>query len=201
MEAYHKELDKLERLGGLTTVRRKPHMECIPFIEVLTEKIDNVTGERVKKVRLAARGDLEVNGPTNVYSPASGAPDLRCFIIAMRAINAFVMQGDCPSAYLNGRLKNKVYLYLPDGHPKKTDSNDYVYECGASLYGLAVAGRVWYNHFVQIVQQFGLYPNQRSPCLFVKADGPSRLYLQLYVDDFLMGSSDQQLLRRCAKFL
>ena len=33
-------------------------MKPLPFVEVLTQKVDNATGQLKLKVRLAARGDL-----------------------------------------------------------------------------------------------------------------------------------------------
>ena len=197
--AYLKELKKLEERGGLKVVPRQKYMKCLPFVEVLTEKTDNVTGEKILKVRLAARGDLE--RPENVYSLASGAEEMRMFIVLMKTLGAHVRQGDCPSAYLNGRLDKPVHLLLPEGHPKKSSKNDLVYECPASLYGLAVAGRVWYFKFVEVVEKFGLKPSLRSPCLFMVSKKGSTLYLQLYVDDFLFGSQDVKLVQECEDFL
>ena len=57
-----------------------------PFLKVFTGRIDNVTGEKVKKVRLAAHGDLEADGFGNVFSLAA------LFIIDMKALNAYVIR-------------------------------------------------------------------------------------------------------------
>ncbi len=122
----------------------------------------------------------------------------------MKSSNSFVMQGDCPSAYLNAKLKDileeVVYLYLPEGHPEK-NKNDLVYMCPSALYGLAISGRAWYYHFVKVVRKFGLRPSRRSPCLFTYEQDEKLLTLQLYVDDFLFGSTDINLMESFMKFL
>eukprot|EP00924_Labyrinthula_sp_SR-Ha-C_P011153 snap_masked-scaffold_81-processed-gene-0.36-mRNA-1 protein AED:0.84 eAED:0.84 QI:0/0/0/0.5/1/1/2/0/287 len=56
-KSYLDETTKLEEQGELKIVPRRREMKCIPFREVLTEKIDNISGAVKRKVRLAARGD------------------------------------------------------------------------------------------------------------------------------------------------
>ena len=152
--AYEKEIRKLEEFGRLKVRKKEEHMKPIPFIEVLTEKEDNVTGEKSLKVRLAVRGDLQEDRPSNVHSPAAGTSEMRMFVAIMKGEGYYVKQGDCPSAYLNGELDENVILKLPSGHPQKDDRDTYVYCCPSSIYGLAVAGRVWYHHFRKKLDSF-----------------------------------------------
>ena len=198
--AYTKELKKLEERGGLKVVKRTSDMDCIPFREVLTRKIDNITGEEVLKVRLAARGDLQKNRPTDTYSPTVATDELRQMIVALKSMGCYVMQGDCPSAYLNALLDESVFLLLPDGHPLKEDK-ELVYECPSALYGLAIAGKAWYWKFVSVMKEFGLEASLRSPCLFKYKDEEELLVLQLYVDDFIYGSASAELMIRFNNFL
>ena len=200
-DAYIKEIKKLESLGNMEVIDRTPEMKCIPFVEVLTEKTDNISGEVTLKVRLAARGDLQTDRPENVYSPAAGTTEMRVFISLMKVLEAHVLQGDCPAAYLNGRLEEDVYLYLPEGHPEKNKENSRVYRCPSSIYGLAVAGRVWYYTFVREVAKFDFKPLPRVPTLFILRRGNKVIYLQLYVDDFLLGSVHKDLLAECDELL
>ena len=199
--AYRKEIEKLEVQGELTVVQRKKDMQLLPFIEVLTEKPDNVTGGVKLKVRLAVRGDLEQEKPKNSYSPASGSPEIRLMLAALKGLKCFVAQGDCPSAYLNGRLPKDIFLYLPEGHPDKDTENSKVYRCPASIYGLAIAGRIWYFRFCEEVAKFGLKPMQRTPTIFKLKEGNEVLFLILYVDDFLIGSQSAKLLEKVKKNL
>ena len=200
-EAYLQEIKKLEDLGGLKVVPKERGMKMLPFIEVLTEKTNNISGQTQLKVRLAVRGDLQKDRPSNCYSPAAGTTEMRLMIAVLKWIKAIVVQGDCPSAYLNGRLSKIVYLWLPEGHPEKDISNSKVYACPASIYGLAISGQVWYLKFCEVVEEIGLKPLPRAPTMFILTEGKDKLYLQLYVDDFIMGSLSKKLINKVQEFL
>lgn len=199
--AYDAELRKLERLGNFKVIKRTSEMKPLPFLEVLTNKLDNVTGEKKLKVRLAARGDLTDSKDLNVFSPTTCADEIRMFVIAMRSLKCKVLQGDVPSAYLNGKLKEPIILYLPDGHELKNKENSHVYWCPSAIYGLPISGRVWFLKFKDTVRKVGLINSFRNPCLFKLVEGKSTLFLQLYVDDFIMGSTDENLLKKVELFL
>ena len=167
-------------------------MDPLPFVEVLTEKVDNLSSQVKLKVRLAVRGDLQRNKPLDVFSLMAGHVEMRVFISCMKQTISFVVQCDCPSAYLNGDLEEIVYLFLPDGHPEKTENDEKVYRCPSSLYGLAVSGKVWYLKFKRVLESLGFACNLRAPTMFWKDTKEGRVYIILYVDDFLIGSNSSK---------
>eukprot|EP00924_Labyrinthula_sp_SR-Ha-C_P001516 maker-scaffold_18-snap-gene-0.41-mRNA-1 protein AED:0.24 eAED:0.28 QI:0/0/0/0.5/1/1/2/0/240 len=69
------------------------------------------------------------------------------------------------------------------------------------LYGLAVAGHVWYWKFVEVVKEFDLKPSARCPSLFSCEKDGAKLWLVLYVDDFLIGSKNLRLMTLCEDLL
>ena len=192
LKAYQKELRKLEEIGNLKVVKRTKGMTIIPFSECFEQKRDNINHEDILKVRLAARGDL-LETKESTYSPAAHADDVRIFLMMLKMLKCYTLQCDCPGAYLNGRLDEVVHLYLPNGHELKDTRNTRVYECGTSIYGLAVSGKVWYYTFVKLVKKIDLVPSKRNPCLFLLEKENKYLYLLLYVDEFLFGSADYDL--------
>ena len=121
--AYSTELDTLERVGELKVVLRTRDMRPIPFLEVLSTKVDNVTGLPKFKVRLTARGDL-VSTFEKFYSPVVPGEVIRCFFAVVFGLGWFVHQADITGAYLYGRLPSPVVLYLPRGHPQWNERND-----------------------------------------------------------------------------
>ena len=176
-EEYRKELKKLETIGDLEVVLRDETMkDIIPFIEVLTEKKDPISGELKLKVKLAARGDLEKRVYEDVYSPAAKAEILRLFIATMKKKGCLVLQGDVPSTFLRGRIDEDVFLFLPQGHPKETKDNKFVYKCPASLYGLAISGKVWYYTFKAKLLKNKWIVSKKEPTLFRKTKNQLRIY-------------------------
>jgi hypothetical protein len=61
--------------------------------------------------------------------------------LALSAIKDFVIQQmDVKGAYLNGTLKEKVYMHQPDGY---ADDTERVCKLIKMLYGLKQSGREW----------------------------------------------------------
>ena len=118
--AYADELKKLEEIGGLLVVKRPKGVKLLPFLEVLTQKLDNVTHKLKTKVRLAARGDL-FETDNNTYSPVPSSTQQRMFIAFAVGKQYEIRQGDISSAYLNAKFSEPVYFYLPSGHPQFQD--------------------------------------------------------------------------------
>jgi|GEM_PF-1828837 len=202
-DKYFEEIKKLEDVAELKIVKRTKSMKPIPFIEILTEKKDNILKTIKLKVRLAIRGDLQHDPPTNLesYSSTANIQEIRINIVAINTKDCLKYQGDCPHAYLNGRLRDALYLFLPDGHQLKTKNNYWVYKCMASVYGLKISGRVWYDKFKEEVKQFGLEPLIRCNTMFLKKTSKGNIYLQLYVDDFILAADSKELLQQSIDFL
>nr|GEX63067.1 retrotransposon protein, putative, unclassified [Tanacetum cinerariifolium] len=73
---------------------------------------------------------------------------------------------DAKTAFLNGPLKEEVYVAQPDGfvdpdHPKK------VYRLRKALYGLKQAPREWYNELSKFLISKGLQIHQSSSGIFI----------------------------------
>ena len=185
--AYDEELRKLEQIGGLTIVKRPPNVEVLPFLEVLTEKIDPILQTNKFKVRLAARGDLQRGNIGMCYSPVPALVEQRLFLAMCIGWKLHVVQGDISCAFLHGRLSQPVYFGLPSGHPQSHDKS-LVYSSPAAVYGLKDSGRIWYKHFSAFLKTLGFTESVNAPGFFVLRRDSLPVYLCLYVDDFLMAS-------------
>nr|GFC28324.1 Gag-Pol polyprotein [Tanacetum cinerariifolium] len=75
------------------------------------------------------------------------------------------LQTDVKMAFLNGPLKEEVYVAQPDGfvdpdHPKK------VYRLRKDLYGLKQAPRAWYDELSKFLTSKGFTKRTIDPTLF-----------------------------------
>ena len=186
--AYRDELKKLEKIGGLSVVEKPKNEELLPFLEVLTEKIDPVLKTRKYKVRLAARGDLQKFEGAS-YSPVPYIAEQRTFLALCIGLDLYMLQADISSAFLHGRLSSPVYFHLPMGHPLYGKKN-LCYKSNAAVYGLKNSGRIWYLHFTSFLKQYGFIESRICPgLLYLPAENRFPVvYLCLYVDDFLFSS-------------
>ncbi|GJY97643.1 retrovirus-related pol polyprotein from transposon TNT 1-94 [Tanacetum coccineum] len=96
---------------------------------------------------------------------------------------------DVKTAFLNGPLKEEVYVAQPDGfvdpdHPEK------VYSLRKALYGLKQAPRAWYDELSNFLMSKGFTKGTIDPTLFTIRYGEDILLVQIYVDDIIFRTSD-----------
>jgi len=197
--AYAAEITKLEDVGGLKVVPCPPKVKLLPFLEVLTKKFDPVTKDLKFKVRLAARGDL-LDTTDDTYSPVPGVVEQRIFLAFMFGLSYYFRQGDISSAYLHARLCEPIYFKLPQGHPQAHDKT-LCYLSNSAVYGLPQAGRAWYLHFTTYLRKLGFVECSTVKGCLISRKFSAPIYLLLYVDDFLYGSSCPEALDSFEKIL
>nr|GFB70328.1 copia protein [Tanacetum cinerariifolium] len=88
---------------------------------------------------------------------------------------------DVKTAFLNGELKEEVYISQPEGFIDQ-DNPSHVYKIKKALYGLKQAPRTWYDMLSSflISQQFS--KGAVDPTLFTRHARNDLLLLQIYVD-------------------
>ncbi|GJR89917.1 gag-pol polyprotein, partial [Tanacetum coccineum] len=78
------------------------------------------------------------------FAPVARIEDIRIFIANAASKNMTIYQMDVKIAFLNGELKEEVYVYQPEGFVNP-DHPTYVYRLKKALYGLKQAPRAWYQ--------------------------------------------------------
>ncbi|GJZ87535.1 retrovirus-related pol polyprotein from transposon TNT 1-94 [Tanacetum coccineum] len=96
------------------------------------------------KARLVAQGYSQEEGINydETFAQVVRMEAIRIFLAFANYMNFIVFQMDVKSAFLNGKLKEEVYVKQPPGF-KSTEFFDYVYKLDKVLYGLKQAPRVW----------------------------------------------------------
>src|SRR3989337_3951574 len=111
----------------------------------------------------------------------------------MLAIAAFynyeIWQMDVKTAFLNGFLKEELYMMQPDGfvNPKGADK---VCKLQRSIYGLVQASRSWNICFDEVIKAYNFIQTFGEACIYKKVSGSSVAFLILYVDDILLIRND-----------
>ncbi|GJV35765.1 retrovirus-related pol polyprotein from transposon TNT 1-94 [Tanacetum coccineum] len=96
---------------------------------------------------------------------------------------------DVKTAFLNGELKEEVYVSQPEGFVDP-DRPHHVYRLKKALYGLKQAPRAWYDTLSKFLLAQGFSKGVVDPTLFIRKTGKHTLRVQIYVDDIIFASTD-----------
>lgn len=92
-----------------------------------------------------------------------------------------VSQFDVKAAFLNGDLKEEVFMEIPDGF---VSEGGLVCKLNRSLYGLKQSPREWNEKLTAVMAMDGLYPIMSDPCVYVSKQ--KDVIVCCYVDDGLI---------------
>ncbi|GJX03877.1 retrovirus-related pol polyprotein from transposon TNT 1-94 [Tanacetum coccineum] len=202
IEAMQDELHQFDRLKVWELVD-KPFGKMIIKLKWLwkNKKDEDQTVIR-NKARLVAKGYAQEEG---VDFEESFAPVARLeavwIFVAHAAHKSFpIYQMDVKTAFLNGPLKEEVYVAQPEGfvdpdHPEK------VYLLRKALYGLKQAPRAWYDELSTFLMSKGFTKGTIDPTLFKIKYGEDILLVQIYVDDIIFGSTNPKYSKRFEKLM
>ncbi|GJX67576.1 retrovirus-related pol polyprotein from transposon TNT 1-94 [Tanacetum coccineum] len=108
-------------------------------------------------------------------------------------MNMVVYQMDVKIAFLNGNLREEVYVSQPDSF-LDLDNPNHVYKLKKALYGLKQALRAWYDMLSPFLISQDFSKGSVDPTLFVRKEGKELLLVQVYVDDIIFAASTPELL-------
>nr|GEZ18195.1 retrovirus-related Pol polyprotein from transposon TNT 1-94 [Tanacetum cinerariifolium] len=148
IEAMQEELHQFDRLQVWELVDKPFGKTVIKLKWLWKNKKDEDQIVIHNKARLVAKGYAQEEGIDfeESFAPVARLEAVRIFIAyaAHKSFPIYQMDMDVKMVFLNGPLKEEVYVAQPDGfvdpdHPKK------VYRRKKALYGLKQALRAWYN--------------------------------------------------------
>jgi hypothetical protein len=97
---------------------------------------------------------------------------------------------DVKSAFLNGPIKEEVYVEQPPGF-EDSEYPTHVYKLSKALYGLKQARRAWYEYLRHFLITNGFKVGKANPTLFTKTIDKDLFICQIYVDDIIFGSTSK----------
>ena len=101
----------------------------------------------------------------DTYSPVTKISTIRT-LVALAAIHDFLIhQMDVKTAFLNGDLKEEIYMSQPEGCVVR-DQENKVCKLNKSLYGLKQAPKQWYEKFNNTLLSNGYMVNHSDSCVY-----------------------------------
>ena len=111
-----------------------------------------------------------------------------------------IYQMDVKTTFLNGELREEVYVSQPEGFVDPERPN-HVYRLKKALYGLKQAPRAWYDKLSTFLLANKFFKGSVDPTLFTKTYGEDLLVVQIYVDDIIFASTKRSYSNDFAKLM
>ena len=105
---------------------------------------------------------------------------------------------DVKSAFLNGKLKEEIYIRVPPGYkaPPRT-----VWQLKKALYGLKQVSWEWYKKLSQKLNPLSFTCIQADHCVFYKKINSNHIIIAVYVNDNMIISNSTALVAQMKKDL
>jgi hypothetical protein len=131
------------------------------------------------------------------FAPVARLESIR-ILLAYAAHHSFnLFQMNVKSAFLNGPIKEEVYIcgttlvFEDDRYPY------HVYKLSKALYGHKQALRAWYECLRDFLISNAFKVRKADPTLFTNTCNGDLFICQIYVDDIIFGSTNQ---KSCEEF-
>ncbi|GJV19470.1 retrovirus-related pol polyprotein from transposon TNT 1-94 [Tanacetum coccineum] len=202
IEAMQEELNEFKRLEVWELVPRPDKVMVITLKWIYKVKLDELGGILKNKARLVARGYRQEEGIDfeESFAPVARLEAIRIFLAFAAHMNMVVYQMDVKTAFLNGNLREEVYVSQPDGFVDP-DNPNHVYKLKKALYGLKQAPRAWYDMLSSFLISQDFSKGSVDPTLFIRKEGKELLLVQVYVDDIIFAASTPELCDIFAKIM
>ena len=150
------------------------------------------------KARLVANGnEQDSTDLLKISSPVLHSTTLLLLLTIATKLNWKLHSIDVKTAYLNAKLDESVFMYLPPGYFNNERKENKVALLKKSLYGLKQSAKLWNLELSKTLKNFGFYQLKLDPCVYYKYD----FIIGIYVDDLLLISkSEESILKFKEKF-
>nr|GEV07127.1 retrovirus-related Pol polyprotein from transposon TNT 1-94 [Tanacetum cinerariifolium] len=156
IESMQDELNQFERLQVWELIIRPEGKNIIPLKLLWKNKCDAENIVVWNKTRLVTKGYKQEEGIDfeESFAPVARLEAIRMFIAYAAHKNITIFQMDVKTAFLNGPLKEEVYVSQPKGFIDPEFPN-HVYMLKKALYGLKQEPRAWYDKLSSFLIEHG----------------------------------------------
>lgn len=169
---------------------------------IFSIKHDEFGNPKRYKARLVARGFSQeyLSDYNETFAPVARIASFRFLISFANQYNLSVHHMDVKTAFLNGVLKEEIYMKVPQG---VIAQNNQVCKLNKALYGLKQAARCWFELFEKSLIDKGFQNSSVDRCIYMldKGNIHKNIYLVLYVDDLVIACGDNKTMNDFKTYL
>ncbi|GJX47079.1 retrovirus-related pol polyprotein from transposon TNT 1-94 [Tanacetum coccineum] len=161
-------------------VPRPDRVMIITLKWIFKVKLDELGRVLKNKDRLVERGyrQEEAINFEESFSPVARLEAIQIFIAYAAHKYMTIYQMDVKNAFLNGILREEVYLSQLDGFVDQ-DNPNHVYKLKKDLYGLKQAPRAWYDLLSSFLLSEQFSKGTVDPTLFTRKEGKDILLMSI----------------------
>lgn len=123
------------------------------------------------------------------FAPTPRWAALRAVLVLAAFEDLYLESVDISSAFLNGTLKETVFMRQPEGFEEK--GAGWVWRLKRSLYGLKQAGRVWHETLNERLEEMGFKRILCEHSIWVFGRGDSRIIIPVFIDDMTIAAKSK----------
>jgi hypothetical protein len=152
------------------------------------------------KARLVAQGFTQIEGIDfdETFAPVAKFASLRTVLALAAEHDLEVHQLDVKSAYLNGDLKEEIFMAPPPGFDIP---EGMVLKLKKAVYGTKQGGRAWYEHIRSTLKSMGYTPTNADHAVFTRTKDGTPSIIALYVDDITMACKSLKVINEDKEML
>jgi hypothetical protein len=124
------------------------------------------------------------------YTPIARLESIRILLVYATYHGFKLYQMDVKSAFLNGPIKEEVYVERSSSF-EDIEYPNHVYKLSKALYGLKQAPRAWYECLRDFLITNVFKVGKVYPTLFTKTIAKDLFICQSYVDDIIFWSTNK----------
>jgi hypothetical protein len=183
-KAVNAELMTLEQMGTWELADAPENRKPITNKWVFVKKYNKEGDLQKYKARLVARGFSQIPGMDydQTFAPVVRLETIRA-ILALAIENDWeIQQMDVKGTYLNGDLKEEIYMNQPEGFD---DGTSRLCRLIKTLYGLKQSGQEWNHKLDSKLTEMGFERLQSDPCVYIRKTNGIEI-ITVWVDDLLL---------------
>jgi hypothetical protein len=135
-----------------------------------------------------------------IFAPVAKLESIRILLAYATHHDFKLYQMDVKSVFLNGPIKEEVYVEQPLDFEDEEYPN-HVYKLHKVIYGLKQALRAWYECLRDFLIENGFRIGKTDSTLFTKIMGKDLFVCQLYIDDIIFGSTNASFCEEFSKIM